>query len=148
MNIYHYTSGLYRRCIDQDRFIRPRRPNNCSEQKPIVWFSSYMHFEPTALKVDPYKGVLIEPEEMFNGAYRYGLDTEDVAIMQILGIVQWDILKVQARISRKDRIALAVGGRELGSHSRWWYGTLKSVPIELMKKEKLNIETKKWESVK
>lgn len=145
MWIYHYTVGDKVRQIQTEGFLRPSTAGVPYDEEPITWFSSHTFFEPTARKMfireDGTSGILSVREmcELCNGVYRYGLRENDEELMIEFGISGWDVIKVQARISKEQRRRLAISGRSQGARTSQWYGTIKDVvPIDRLRCEKLH----------
>lgn len=135
-NAWHYTIGERLPAIFESGELRPSDHYIKKGEKPILWFSTNPHFEPTALKGGlsadgSYRGLSVkETEQEGGGLFRFGVSLDRVT--------SWPRIGSLAGMKTKIKKSLEVVGIRQGASPRQWYGSLDPIPIHEMRLEWLS----------
>ena len=125
--VWHYTIGKYIPAIFESGELRPTDQHIEKGEKPILWFSSNPHFEPTATKAAlRYDGSLIglsveETEQLGGGLFRFGVSIDRVTSWPRIGSI--------AGMRTKIKKSLEDVGIRKGASPRQWFGSLEAISI-------------------
>ena len=128
MTAWHYTISDRAWSIFSDGLIKPATAGVYHPEKPVVWFSTQQHWEPTANKVAVLRGgsmVHMTTKQMFDELagelFRFGIGTHH--------LLPWHRLARAARIPIKVQKGLIKAARAVRADPIKWYGTLEPVPV-------------------
>ena len=126
--LFHYTTGLNLRSIITSGQIKPSTAHVPPDEKPVVWFSTSRHWEPTATKcsVPGSAGQLITAQAQ-GGLVRIGVPASTAPH-------RFEDLPLIAGTKPSVCIGLLIAGLELGSDPDSWRFTLQPVPTALFLK--------------
>jgi len=136
MKAYHYTIGKYLPAIFESGELRPTDSYVEPGERPILWFSTHPHFEPTATKMvisadGSYRGLSVEEtEQQGGGLFRFGVSLDRVT--------SWPRIGSLAGIRTKMKKSLEEAGLRKGASPRQWFGSLGPFSIHEMTFEGLN----------
>ena len=143
MSAWHYTISDRAWLIFQDGLIKPATAGVRHPEKPVVWFSTQQHWEPTANKMAyTTSGELIHMstkmmfQEVGGELFRFGIGTHH--------LLPWHRLARAARIPIKVQKGLITTAREAKADPMKWYGTLKPVPVIDTIIQRYNPIKKEW----
>lgn len=128
--VWHYTTEAHHLPgILRDGCIHPATVGIGPRERPVVWFSSRLTYEPTAIKVardlpdgSTQLGTLADQIEAV-GAARIGIDAGDA--------LPWARLVKAAKISPTTERRLIRAARAVGGSAADWFGVVGEVPREL-----------------
>ncbi len=126
-NIYHYTTGLKLRQIVNSGCIKPTTVKIEPDEKPVAWFSTQDHWEPTATKV-PIPGIA---GQIATGQAQGGLVR--ITVPGTCAPYIFPQLPLIAGTKPSVCIGLLVAGLELGSEPDTWRFTPNAVPVSLFR---------------
>jgi hypothetical protein len=139
--VYHYTTGTNLQKILRTGAILPATEHIPPGERGVVWFSSNLDYEPTAIKgliVNGRRcGLNIEETEKYGGGLaRIGVRRMDVPY-------DWQSLKQVARL--KISKGLEIAARRLGSNVCFFYVSLEPVTADKWVSVELrDPQTKEW----
>jgi hypothetical protein len=138
---WHYTIGLRASKILADGTIMPATAGVPAHERPVVWFSTRQHWEPTATKGKIVNGVRSEMTlaEMIRdccGLWRFGI--------QIRELLPWRELQTAAGITKETAQRLVRNGRKRGADPACWYGALDPVPVANCQIQRLDDDAERW----
>jgi len=137
--IYHYTMGLKLRSIINSGAIQPTTAKIEPHEKPVAWFSTQDHWEPTATKA-PIPGMAgqIETAKAQGGLVR-------ITVPGTCAPYVFPQLPLIAGTKPSDCIGLLVAGLELGSDPDTWRFTPTPVPTALFREvEVFDFASNRW----
>ena len=144
MQYYHYTNGHKLEPIRKAARLLPAVVGIERTEKPIVWFSSHPYWEPTATKpIQNGKSFRLPDLEELDGLvglYRF-VFTGNPEQLHSLGILQ-----IRANIRSKTLKGLKQVGLGFGANPEQWSGSLRPVPLEDLRLEKL-FELREWRPI-
>jgi hypothetical protein len=126
-NVHHYTTGLKLRSIINSGCIKPTTAKIEPHEKPVAWFSTQEHWEPTATKI-PIPGLAgqLLTARAQNGLVRITVPgTSAPYVFQQLPFV--------AGTKPSVCMGLLLAGLELGSDPSTWRFTPTPVPTALFR---------------
>jgi len=124
---FHYTTGLKLRSIINSGVISPSTAQVPPHEKPVAWFSTQEHWEPTATKVPvPGKAGQLITAQAQNGLVRITVPANCAAYT-------FPQLPLIAGTSPKTCIGLLLSGLELGADPGAWRFTPTPVPTALFR---------------
>lgn len=148
--LFHYTVGPKLPLILESRQLLPAGFGMAVSvrEKPVLWWSSNPHWEPTATKVISVDGgksyfrPSVDELQKAAGIYRFRLDTRNPEALHALGIklVPWTRMPLVARIDAKETQSMVAAGLKLGATPTHWWGTLEPVPTALEVSGVLRVE--------
>lgn len=139
---WHYTTGENFVAICDSKYIKPAKIGVLPPEKPIVWFSTHKHYEPTARKMK-MDGSIASVDELFllgRGLVRFGLPVNR--------LIHWNKLKSKARMHESVAKRLEDIGRDQGADPQQWHGLLKKVSIEECVRIDVMDNNKQWVRVR
>jgi hypothetical protein len=119
--LWHYTTNCRFKLIDAEGFLRPAAPKT-SKERPAVWFSSDLFYEPTAAAKEARNMC-----EMINAGFtlvRIGVSPNRARL------VYWTKFKRVSGISDFMARVLEFGGRKMGANPKNWWACFDPVPRE------------------
>lgn len=112
------------------------------KERPVLWWSSHAHWEPTATKILSLDGgkAFTRPTlaalARTVGAYRFRLTRSHSSAK----IVPWPQIARVAHIDAREVAGMVKHGLELGARPRDWFGVLEPVPLVLEGQPDLTLE--------
>lgn len=134
--IFHYTYAHKLKLIDHAGGLSPSKPGARvlqgmtevsrfgAEEEPVLWFSSNLGFEKTALKPMQDRFGNVQKANVVEHAKSVGLVRFELTDSVGLEVWPWAALKSVARISSVEQRKMEKRGREVGSNPSEWYGVL------------------------
>lgn len=139
--LYHYTVGPKLPVIAASGHLMPIGYGmaTSSREKPVLWFSENMQWEPTATKVistdggKTYKRPEASELQALMGIYRFRLDTRNPEALGAAGIrlIPWSRITLLAHIDIKDVAAMVSSGMDMGATPVHWWGIMEPLPTSL-----------------
>jgi len=126
-NIYHYTTGMKLRSIINSGVIKPTPAKIEPHEKPVAWFSTQEHWEPTATK-GPIPGM---QGQIMTAQAQGGL--VKIAVPGTCAPHHFPQLPLIAGTKPSVCIGLLIAGLELGSDPDTWRFTTTHVPTALFR---------------
>ena len=140
--IYHYTTGLKLKQIINSGCIRPTTAKIEPHEKPVAWFSTQDHWEPTCTKV-PIPGM--------QGQIETAKDQDGLVRITVPGTCApyaFPQLPLIAGTKPNVCIGLLVAGLDLGSDPDTWRFTPTPVPTALFREvEFFDFANDRWLAV-
>jgi hypothetical protein len=129
-NIYHYTTGLKLRQIINSGAINPSTAHVPTHEKPVAWFSTSPHWEPTATKCPiPGKVGQIATAKAQGGLVR-------ITVPSTCAPYIFPQLPLIAGTSPATCIGLLLSGVDLGADPSIWRFTPDPIPTALFREVK------------
>lgn len=119
--VWHYTTGHNLQTIIDDGYLDPKASVTNGE-RPILWFSSNQHYEPTAAKATE-RGKLTpqQTHDMGGGTVRFGVLRSSLC--------PWPKIGRRAGIPANEISLLEQSGEAQGANPKQWLGTLKKIRV-------------------
>lgn len=148
--LYHYTVGPKIGLISDSGYLKPFGFGKAvnAREKPILWWSTNSHWEPTATKLisldrgKTYGRPPLEKLHEIVGCYRFCLNTRRLDSPSPAGIklLPWARLPLVAGIDSKDVYQMVMAGLAVGAQPNHWWGCLDPVSLELEAEGILTVE--------
>jgi len=126
---WHYTTGIHFQRIDNDGELRPIPTNGAPpEERPVIWFSTEAHWEPTASKAWRNSDGTIrtlsmtETFERGQGLWRIGVDPD------VTTLHDFDDFMRLSGIPEQQARGLKRVGRDQGANPRRWFVSFEPIP--------------------
>lgn len=136
--LFHYTVGPKLPLIARSGRLLPTAIMAGPREKPVLWWSANVHWEPTATKlVAGADGRVQAPsfDELSRqfGAFRFRLDTRHPDALLKVGIklLPWPRVQTAARIDTDEVTRMVASGVRHGAKPMDWWGCLEAVPVSL-----------------